>query len=177
MASQLHDTDGVTEGAGRKSRTRFALISDMSHMDEIVTMAREAHAESRFSYIDFAPIKVRAIVERAISNPRQHAIMMAWEDGKPVGSAYCSVGEYHIGVGTLVTTIHNINVLKDVRHSLRGGRIALGLFRGMETWSQARSSREILFHVTSDVDLGRTHKLIKRLGYRFIGGSYAKTII
>ena len=145
-------------------------------MDDIVFLARRAHEESRFSYIEFAPHKVRAIAERAISDPKRHAAMMAWDGGKPVGFAYGSIGEYHIGTGTLVTTIHNINVLSEVRHSLRGGRVALGLFRGIETWSKARSSKEILFHVTSDVDLSRTHKFIKRLGYRFIGGSYARSL-
>jgi hypothetical protein len=145
-------------------------------MDDIISMAQQSHEESRFSYISFAPQKVQAIAERAISDPKRHAVMMAWDSAKPVGFAYCSVGEYHIGQGTLVTTIHNINVLAHVRHSLRGGRVALGLFRGVESWSAARSSTEILFHVTSDVDLSRTHKFIKRIGYRFIGGSYAKRL-
>lgn len=104
-------------------------------------------------------------------------MMVARNRGKPAGFAYCSIGEYYIGTGTLVTTIHTINVLREVRHGLRGGRAALGLFRGVETWSNARSSKEILFHVTSDIDLKRTHKFIKRLGYRFIGGSYAKNLI
>jgi len=145
-------------------------------MDDIIFMAKQSHEESRFSYIKFAPDKVRAIAERAISDPARHAVMMAWDQEKPVGFVYCSIGEYHIGVNTLVTTIHNINVLTNVRHSLRGGRVALGLFKGVESWSKARSSQEILFHVTSGVDLSRTHKFIKRLGFRFIGGSYAKTL-
>jgi len=73
---------------------------------------------------------------------------------------------------------HNINVPQDVRHSLRAGRVAIGLFKGVYlVGSKARDAQAILFHVTSDVDLGRTRKFIERLGYRFIGGSYAKTIV
>ena len=155
----------------------FSELKDMAALDDIVFLAKQAHEESRFSYIEFAPHKVTEIAERAIRDPKRHGAMIAWSNGKPVGFLYCSVGEYHIGVGTLVTTVHNVNVLKDVRHGLSGGRVALGLFKGLETWSQSRSSTEILFHVTSDVDLGRTHKFIKRIGYRFIGGSYAKRII
>ncbi|WP_299641513.1 hypothetical protein [uncultured Tateyamaria sp.] len=161
----------------KKSGLVFSELKDLSVVDEVVYLARQAHEESRFSYITFAPNKVRAIAERAICNPKRYAAMMAWDSGKPVGFVYGSIGEYHIGTGALVTTIHNINVLKEVRYGLRGGRVALGLFQGIETWSKARSSKEILFHVTSDVDLSRTHKFIKRLGYRFIGGSYAKNII
>lgn len=169
----------VEYGAKRQdgdTRLRFAVLDAQANLDEIVFLARAAHLESRFSYITFSPDKVRAIAKRALDDPKRHAVMMAWSGQQPVGFVYCSIGEYHIGVGTLVTTIHNINVLKDVRHGLRGGRVALGLFKGVESWSQARSSKEVLFHVTSDLELGRTHKFIKRFGYRFIGGSYAKSL-
>lgn len=177
MSNALNDPNVEASSSPRQPGLVFAELKDTAAMDDIVFMAQQAHEESRFSYIDFASHKVRAIAERAIADPKKNAVMMAWDDRKPVGFLYCSVGEYHIGVGALVTTIHNVNVLKDVRHSLRGGRVALGLFRGVETWSQARAATEILFHVTSDIDLGRTHKFIKRVGYRFIGGSYAKRII
>jgi len=102
--------------------------------------------------------------------------MVAERDREFVGIAYCSVGEYHLGTDVLLTTIQNINVSKSVRASLSGGKIGLGLFRGIETWSEARGAKEILFHVTSDIGLAQTHKLAKRVGYKFIGGSYVKRI-
>ncbi|WP_415404109.1 hypothetical protein [Tateyamaria sp. SN3-11] len=154
----------------------FAELKNADAMEQIVFLAQRAHEESRFSHITFAPQKVQAIADRALSDPKRHGIMVAWFGEKPVGAVYCSVGEYYIGTGSLITTIHNINVLKEVRYGLRGGRVALGLLRGVETWSLARSSTEVLFHSTSGVGLERTHKLIKRLGYRFIGGSYAKDV-
>lgn len=172
MLQVKRDTGDETSRAG--GGLLFQVLSSTDAMDDILILAERSHAESRFSYITFAPQKVRAIAERALADPKRHGVMMCWDNGKPVGFAYCSVGEYHIGTGTLVTTIHNLNVLKEVRHSLRGGRIAIGLLKGIDSWSRARSSAEILFHVTSDVEIGRTHKFIKRLGYRFIGGSYAK---
>lgn len=101
--------------------------------------------------------------------------MIARRHGDAVGFAYCSVGEYHIGTDILLTTIHNMNVSRDVRASLSGGKIALGLFKGIESWSQARGAKEVLFHVTSDVDLARAHKLAKRIGFKFVGGSYVKS--
>lgn len=154
----------------------FEVLTSMDAIDDIVYLAGRSHAESRFSYITFAPDKVRAIAKLALADPKRRGVMICRDKNKPVGIVYCSIGEYHIGTGTLVTTIHNLNVLKNVRHSLKGGRVALGLLNGVASWSKARSSAEILFHVTSDVELGRTHKFIKRLGYRFIGGSYAKIL-
>ena len=101
--------------------------------------------------------------------------MIAEKHGQAVGFVYCSVGEYHIGSDVLLTTIHNMNVFRTVRSSLSGGKIALGLFRGVETWSQARKAKEILFRVTSDVNLAQAHRLAKRIGYKFVGGSYVKS--
>ena len=100
--------------------------------------------------------------------------MIAEKHYQAVGFVYCSVGEHHIGSDDLLTTIHNMNVFRTVRSSLSGGKIALGLFRGGETWSQARKAKEILFRVTSDVNLAQAHRLAKRIGYKFVGGSYVK---
>ena len=148
----------------------------MDELSGVTALAERPHRESRFSYIPFAPDKVCRIALKVLSDPARHGAMLCWHFGRPVGFVYCTVGEYHIGTGTLLTTIHNLNVLAEMRHTLNGGRAALGLLRGVETWSRARSSAEILFHVTSGVELGRSHKLEKRLGYRFIGGSYAKPL-
>jgi len=52
---------------------------------------------------------------------------LATKGDMPLGMLYCSTGEYHIGTDVLLTTIHNINVRRDVRESLSGGRVALGL--------------------------------------------------
>jgi hypothetical protein len=119
---------------------------------------------------------VRKVATKAPEDEKRHAIMVAQRGDDLVGAASCSVGEFHIGTGVLLTTIHNINVKRKERATLSGGRAALGLFKGIETWSKARGAKEILFHVTSGVDLARIHKLAKRMGYQFVGGSYAKFV-
>lgn len=176
--------NGVTGGlAGNRSKTSdqtgdsplsFRLTTDKNDIPYLIDLAKEAHSESRFGYIPFSGDKVRKIALGAFKDTKRHAAMLAFKGDVPVGFAYCSVGEYHIGQGVLLTTIHNMNVSRSIRSTLSGGRVALGLFKGIETWSKARGAQEILFHVTSDVDLARSHKLAKRIGYKFIGGSYAK---
>jgi hypothetical protein len=151
-------------------------MAEQSDIAQIIPLARAAHDESRFSYIPFSEDKVQKIVLTALEDRSRHGMMLAVKGQVLIGMAYCSVGELHIGTGVLLTTIHNINVQRSIRSSLSGGRAALGLFKGIETWSQARGAQEVLFHVTSGVDLARAHKLVKRVGYEFIGGSYAKTL-
>lgn len=169
-AVSLQPTSGRT-----MSGLVFRLATAEGDLPDIVKLAAMAHEESRFRYIPFNPDKVRKIARSAFKDQKRHAVMIAEQHGQAVGFVYCSIGEYHIGSDVLLTTIHNMNVSRSVRSSLSGGKIALGLFRGVETWSQARGAKEILFHVTSDVDLARAHKLAKRIGFKFVGGSYVKS--
>ena len=160
----------------RSGRLHFCVVKDTSHIADIIDLARIAHDESRFAHIPFAPDKVRKSVLDALDTPRQKGVFLARRSETPVGFAGCSVGEYQIGTDVLIATIHNLNVRKEVRSMLNGGKVALGLFKGMETWARARNAHELLFHVTSGTDLPRTHKLVKRTGYTLIGGNYAKTL-
>ncbi|WP_353531629.1 hypothetical protein [Cognatishimia sp. WU-CL00825] len=152
----------------------FRLAKGETDLPAILALAKEAHEESRFGYIPFSADKVRKIARSAFKDTKRHAVMIASKGKTPVGFVYCSVGEYHIGKGVLIATIHNMNVSKDVRASLAGGRIALGLFKGVESWAKARNAQEVLFHVTSGVNLASAHKLAKRIGFQFVGGSYVK---
>ncbi len=172
-AKQIGET--LQKGAQHSSSYSFRLLESKQDVPAVIELARAAHEESRLGYIPFSEKKTRRIAEQAMKNPKRHAVMLAFKSDQPVGLLYCSVGEYHIGEGVLLATIHNINVLKEVRASLGGGRAALGLLRGASTWAEARNARELLLHATSDVELPRLHKLAKRAGFKFVGGSYAKT--
>lgn len=154
------------------SKLQFLVVDNDDDVPSLITLAREAHAESRFGYIPFSADKVAAIAKRAIGDPKQHGIFLATKDDTPLGMLYCSTGEYHIGTDVLLTTIHNINVRRDVRETLSGGRVALGLISGARSWSKARGAEEVLLHVTSGVDLAGSHKFAKRMGFEFVGGSY-----
>lgn len=151
----------------------FRVVIDHTDIPALVDLAREAHEESRFSYIPFSADKVARIAKLALKDSKRHGIFIAVRGAVPIGFAYCTLGEYHIGTDVLIATIHNINVSRQVRQRLAGGRAALGLLNGVKSWARARGASEILFHVTSGGELERTHRLAKRLGYQIIGGSYA----
>ena len=155
-----------------KPKLQFRVVNDDADIPALISLAGDAHHESRFRDIPFSPDKVADIAGRAIADPKRHGVFLAAKGDAPVGMLYCSVGEYHIGTDVLLTTIHNMNVSRDVRESLSGGRVALGLMSGVKSWSKARGAVEILFHVTSGVDLARSHKFAKRMGFEFVGGSY-----
>lgn len=169
------DAKGAERSRSSSAYT-FRLVGSKQDIPAVIELARQAHEESRLGYIPFSVAKTQKIAENAIKYPTRHAVMLALKAEQPVGLLYCSVGEYHIGEGVLLATIHNINVLKSVRSSLGGGRAALGLLRGATQWAKARNARELLLHATSDVELSRLHKLTKKAGFKFVGGSYAKEL-
>ncbi|MCF3974142.1 GNAT family N-acetyltransferase [Paracoccus salsus] len=151
----------------------FRVVTQHADIPAFLELAREAHRESRFSYIPFSADKVAKIAGLALKDDKRHGIFIAARGYVPVGFAYCTLGEYHIGTDVLIATIHNINVSREERQRLAGGRAALGLLNRVKSWARARGASEILFHVTSGIKLERTHRLAKRLGYATIGGSYA----
>jgi hypothetical protein len=155
----------------------FRLCTDEKELPYLIELAREAHLESRFGHIPFSAQKVEKIARKAMLDTKRHGVMICFRNEEPVGFAYCSVGEYHIGSNALIATVHNMNVSSVVRSQLSGGKVALGLFRGVHTWAKARNACEVLFHVTSGVEYERTHKTLSRIGYTFIGGSYAKSFV
>ena len=159
------------------SALRFSLLGAGADTVPIVSLAREAHAESRFGYIPFSSSKVESIIARIVANPARSACVLAARGDDVVGMLWCSVGEYHIGSDVLLTTIHNLNVGKTLRASLAGGRVTLGLLKRAEAWSRAKGAREMLFHVTSGVETERTERLMRKLGYEGMGGNYSFFIL
>jgi hypothetical protein len=116
-----------------KTLFRFKVCDQEDDAESIVGLAREAHALIRFGYIPFSEAKVRKIVEKALLSPKRQGILLAYKGDTLVGGAFCSVGEYHIGTGTLLTTIHNINVAQTTR--------AVGLAAAKWRWGCLKASR------------------------------------
>jgi hypothetical protein len=68
-------------------------------------------------------------------------------------------------------SIHDFNVARAVREHLGGGKVALGLLYGVHRWAKAQRAQQVTLHVSSGMDLKWPHKLARRLGYEFSGGT------
>ena len=158
------------------SNVSFSHVKSALDIPDLVLLAREAHEESRFSYIPFSEEKVFQIAMKALEDPARHGGFLARSKGEPVGFAYCTIGEYHIGTGALLTTVHSMGVSQTTRKRLMGGKVALGLFQGVRSWSKDRGAQEVLLHFTTGVGTARSAKLARKLGFQLIGGSYVNKL-
>ena len=81
-------------------------------------------------------------------------------------------GGYYIGEGAKVVTVNTICVDKPIRDTMLGGRVAVKLIRGIETWARERKAQYILCHVTSGSGIASADKFFRRLGMTTLGGNY-----
>lgn len=160
-------------GHSRNGSLSFRVVTDKSDIPALVELAREAHEESRFSYIPFSEEKVVKIAQVVLKQSQLNCVFLAEKNGVVVGFSYCSLGEYHIGKGVIVATLQSLCVLHSVRAGLNGGKVALGLIARNINWSRQRGAAELLVHVTSGVNISETHRFLSRIKYDIIGGSYA----
>jgi hypothetical protein len=154
----------------------FAVLTKIDDMIALEPLVQAALAESRFADIPYAPEKFRRGVERAAADVKRHGVMAGYVDARPIGFAYCSVGELLIGKDVLLTTVHAIYVSQKLRKGLLGGKVANGLLNGVLSWSKARSAREVMVHATFGIDAVGMHRFMKRRGFGVVGGNYDKTI-
>lgn len=155
---------------------KFFVADNAQEVWPFLDLIKKTHDESHLGHIKFSESKTISIVHKAIADKKRNGIFLAERKGVPVGFLYCTIGEYFIGTGSLITTVNSMGVARRTRRSLNGGRVALGLISGLESWSRARASSEILFHVTSGNGVGRTHKFLKRRGFTLLGGSYSRRL-
>ncbi|UWQ35492.1 hypothetical protein K3555_23650 (plasmid) [Leisingera sp. M527] len=88
----------------------YRVATSEDDIPAIITLAREAHEESRYRHIPFSEEKVRKLAMSAFEEGAPHIVLLAFKARAPVGMAACSVGEYHIGTDVRIASIQYISV-------------------------------------------------------------------
>ena len=103
------------------SKLQFRVFDNEDGIPSLIYLAREAHTERQIGNIPFGTTKVESIALRALNDPNRRGVFLATKDDTPLGMLYCSTGEYHIETDVLLTSIHNMNVRRDLRKNCLGG--------------------------------------------------------
>lgn len=179
-AADAHALDGcvlssVEDQDVRAVRVKPGIVIRLPQDDDwrgLHELVRKVHARTVFSHIPFSDRKYAAIEAQA-RDPRPHQCLLVAEvDGRVVGLAWFSAGEYLLGEGTILTTTHLLGVDSEYCGPFRAGKVFVKLLRGVAAWSKTRGARQILVHVTTGYALKQTDRLIRAGGGVCVGGSY-----
>jgi len=164
------DSRAASQGSGR-DRVKLRFASSLDDIGSTVALARAVHAESAWSDYEFLPERRERFLARAIEQPQKYCLIIAERDTKPVGLPFASVeGIYHCDA--TVASCLGVAVDPALRRGLAGGGIAIKLIHGFKRWAGERGAQAISLHVTSGMEMARTDKLLRRLGFQQTGGNY-----
>ena len=175
MTSQS-DTDGGLDSASDK-RVILRMADRAADLEVLRPLSVEFHQESHFRDIPYSHKKRDDLFMRAINEPDHWGLLIAEHDGQPVGFSFVTAGEYIVGYDALMTTVYSIYVRKSARGTFLGGRVALRLLTGIKRWSERRNVREVMIHVTSNIDIERTHRTLSRVGFKPVGMNYSLNLL
>ena len=130
-----------------------------------VEMNRLAHEEIGDG-LPFDDDMVRRFYERRIGRP-DRCVLQAELSGKIVGGLTGQVAP-HFHCPRLGASLLGVYVLPEHRGSLA----AVKLLHGFRCWAGEHGAVRIYAGVTSGIDIARTDRLLKRLGFRMTGGNY-----
>lgn len=159
-----------------RARLKFELATRLEGILELRDLAKSALEESRFNKAKFSDEKFVKAAKIAAREPKVHGVLTAHLADRPVGFAYCQVGEPLVGTGLTISTVQVLYVEERVRASILGGRIANGLLNGVLSWSSSRNTSEVFIHTTSGIKTITNDQFLKRRGFKVLGGSYAREI-
>ncbi len=110
---------------------------------------------------------VRRGIARKLAGPERHCLLQAEAGGRTVGMLSGAVGT-HYHSPALAASVLSWYVLPEHRGSLA----AVKLLHGFRRWARNRGAVRVYVHVSSGIDLARTDRMLKRLGFALRGGNY-----
>lgn len=140
--------------------------------DMLLQLARTEHQESALQGIRFSSKKFSDLFDKVNENPHFCTALVAEQQGRLLGFLYCTLGEYFIGEGGLIASVHTIYVDRTVRSSLLSGKVAVRLVRAITKWASLRKADYVMFHATSGINISQTDKFFRKVGLTTLGGNY-----
>lgn len=113
-------------------------------------------------------LKAAATADDAqVHQPGNPALIMAEREGRLLGMAVVMLGE-HFFSPALAATVQ----LLYVAPAARGGRTAVKLLKAIRRWSAQHGARDLHVNVTTAIDVTRTDRFLRKMGFRQTGGNY-----
>ncbi len=130
-----------------------------------VEMARRVY-EERDDGLPYDEDMVRGALERRLKRP-DGCLLQADLDGRVIGGVVGSIGP-HYHSPALAALLESFYVLPEHRGSIA----FVKLLHAFRRWARTNGAVRMYVCVTSGVEIARTDRLLKRLGFQPTGGNY-----
>jgi len=127
---------------------------------------RAMHAKGRFKKFFYDEAHLLAAGKAALKHGNP-GIILAERDGQLVGMATVVASEQFF-TPAKVASLHLLFVRKDARH----GRAGVMLLAALRQWAKAAGAVELNLSTTMGVDMARSDRFLRRMGFRQTGGNY-----
>jgi len=160
-------TTRASESAARQAGVTIRFSKSEADIAARVALARRAWEEGGDRDLSFDGDMVGRAIERKLERPEKHCALQA-ERGDTVVGVLMGVAAPHYHSPALGASLLSWYVLPEHRGSLA----AIKLLHGFRRWARDRGAVRLYAGITSGVDIVRTDRLLKRLGFRVRGGNY-----
>jgi hypothetical protein len=134
-------------------------------------LCRDQHVRSAFAGIPFSDDKFDRAFAQVLAGPHHVLGLVAEGHGHIVGALWASSGEYFIGEGARLATIHMI-AIEAREPPIRRARVFMRLVAGVRIWAQKSGAADVLVHVTTGTDSAAAGRLLRAIGGNALGGSF-----
>lgn len=153
------------ETASRRGRITIRFTRTEEDIAARVAMARRAYEELDDG-LPYDEDMVRRALERKLKKPGQ-CLLQAELRGRVIGGLIGVIAPHHHSPA-LGASLEGYYVLPEHRGSLA----AVKLLHGFRRWARKQGAVRMYAGVTSGIDIERTNRLLRRLGFTLKGGNY-----
>lgn len=150
----------------RSGRVSIRLAANEADILAMIALGRQMHAEGRFRKFPYDEARLLA-AGRAGLGKGNPGLLIAERNGQVIGMIVAFAGEQFFSP-VKVATSQLFYVAKEARK----GRAAVLLLRGLRAWAKAAGAAEVNLNTTIGLDLARTDRFLRKLGFRQTGGNY-----
>lgn len=156
----------MTENDHKAGGVFVRLAHDEADIRAMIALGHRLHAESRYRALPLDDTRMLEIGRRGLAN-RNPGLIVAERDGQLVGMAVVTIGEHFFSPALTATVL-----LLYVAPEARGGAAAVKLLRALRRWAAQAGADDLHLNVTTGIELTKTDRFLRRMGFRQTGGNY-----
>lgn len=153
-------------------KVKIIVGSEIDEASKLMPLVKLAHKESYFSDLPFEEDTYLRICQFAKDKPAYYGALYVEYDGEPAGFAFYMYRPMSESKHQWMTIMHGIYVRNDLRATDVGGYIWNRMLTAVRVWGAPRSSRGIMFNVTSGFAMAETDAILRANGATYLGGNY-----